>query len=138
MAPWTCPECHRPFLHTNQVHSCVSIDPYAHLDDKDPNVRKTYDKLQHVVMKFGNVKISPTKSTIMFVSKSTFLAVKPKKEWLDIEFLLDKEVHEYPVHKVVRSNKSRVAHFVRLEKPKDLTAKLIALLKISYKITNEA
>lgn len=97
-----------------------------------------YDKLWSEVKKFGGVKVSPSKSTIMFVSKSTFVAVKPKEEWIDIEFLLDKEVSEFPIHKTFRANKSRVAHFVRLESPKDVNGRLIGWLKASYKLTSEA
>ena len=138
MTNWTCPNCHRPFKHKNQAHSCVSLDPSVHLDNKNPIVRTIYKKLLKEVQKFDNVKVSVTKSSVMFVSKSTFVAVKPKLNWMDIEFLLDREVNEFPIHKTVRANKSRVAHFVRLEHPKDITAKLIRWLKESHKITSEA
>jgi hypothetical protein len=135
---WTCPLCHRPFKHKNQAHSCVQIEAEAHLADKHPNVKKIYDKLLTEVRKFGAVKVSPTKSTIMFVSKSTFIAVKPKHDWIDIEFLLDEEVNEYPIHRTIRANKSRVAHFVRLQSPKDVSARLVRWLKASYTITSKA
>jgi hypothetical protein len=135
---WLCPTCHRPFKHKNQAHSCVTLDASVHLDDKSPNVRKIYDKLWSEVRKFGDLNVSVTKSSIMFVSKSTFVAVKPKRNWLDVEFLLDKEVNKFPIHKTFRANKSRVAHFVRLESAKDVSAKLIRWLKASYKFTSEA
>jgi hypothetical protein len=138
MNSWTCPYCNRPFKHKNQAHSCVVIDAETHIENKSPNVKKIYDKLWKEVKKFGNVRVSPTKSTIMFVSKSTFVAVKPKKDWIDIEFLLDREVNEYPIHKTFRANKSRVAHFVRLESPNDVSARLVRWLKASYDITSKA
>lgn len=136
--PWICPECNRPFKHKNQAHSCVRIEEAVHLENKSPATRLIYDRLREAVRKFGDVKTSGTKSSIMFVSRSTFLAVKPKRGWIDIEFLLDKEVTDYPVYKTFRSNKSRVAHFVRLQSPKDVSTKLIGLLKRSYEVTNEA
>lgn len=136
MNNWHCPRCHRPFKHKNQAHSCVSLSPDIHLDNRSPNVRRVYDTLADHVQGFGEVKISTTKSTIMFVARSTFLAVKPKHNWLDIEFLLDEEVNEYPITKTFRANKSRVAHFVRLESPKDVTRKLLCLLKQSYNLTS--
>jgi hypothetical protein len=138
MTNWICPNCTRPFKHKNQAHSCVTLDARVHLDDKSPNFRKTYDKLWSEVKRFGSVKVSVTKSSIMFVSKSTFIAVKPKQNWLDIEFLLDHEVNEFPIHKTVRTNKSRVAHFVRLESPKDVSVKLISWLQASYSLTANA
>lgn len=132
---WTCPACHRPFKHKNQAHSCVTIDAAAHIDNKSPNVQATYKKLEQAVRKFGSVKVSPTKSSIMFVSGSTFLAVKPKRAWIDIEFLLEREVHDYPVHKTFRANKSRVAHFVRLESPKDVSGKVLSWLRQSHALS---
>lgn len=135
---WLCPNCRRPFKHKNQAHSCVTIEANTHLDNKSLKVRTTYDKLWLEVKKFGGVKVSATKSSIMFVSKSTFVAVKPKQNWLDIEFLLENEVKAFPIHKTFRANKSRVAHFVRLESPKDVSAKLVAWLKSSYELTANA
>jgi hypothetical protein len=101
-------------------------------------VRNIYDKLWSEVRKFGDLNVSVTKSSIMFVSRNTFIAVKPKMNWLDIEFLLDREVHEFPIHKVVRANKSRVAHFVRLENPKEVSVKLVSWLRESYELTKSA
>lgn len=135
---WFCPRCHRPFKHRNQAHSCVRIEAATHLENKNPVVTLIYEKLAKAVGTFGDVKISSTKSSIMFVSKSTFLALKPKQNWIDIEFLLREEVNKYPIHKTFRANKSRIAHFVRLQSPKDVSASLIGLLRRSYKITSEA
>ena len=117
---------------------CVQRYANTHLENKSPNVRNIYKKLLKAVTKFGDVTVSPTKSTIMFVSNSTFVAVKPKRNWIDIEFLLDEEVNEFPIHKTFRANKSRVAHFVRLERPKDVNARLVGWLRASYILTSEA
>lgn len=88
------------------------------------------------VSDFGNVTISPAKNCILLKSASTFLALKPKKEWMDIEFLLDEETDEFPVHKTLRVSKNRVAHFVRLEHPREITRKLTGWLKRSFEITS--
>lgn len=133
---WNCPKCSRPFKHKNQAHSCVSLNADVHIDDKSPNVRKIYNRLRGEVKKFGVVKVSVTKRSIMFVSNGTFAAVKPKQHWIDLEFLLDAEVNEFPIHKTIRANKSRVAHFVRLEHAKDVNAKLIRWLRESYTSTS--
>ena len=103
-----------------------------------PIAREIYDKLWSRVKALGDVSVSVTKSSIMFVSKSTFAAVKPKQNWVDVEFLLDKEVIEFPIHKTSRANKSRVAHFVRLESAKDVSAKLVLWLKASYELARNA
>jgi hypothetical protein len=74
----------------------------------------------------------------MLKAPSTFLAVKPKKSRVDIEFILDKEIHEFPVHKTIRYTKRRWAHFVRLAHSKQISKKLLGWLKASYRLVNEA
>ena len=138
IANWICPNCKRPFRNKNQAHSCIRIAAASHLENKSPQVRNIYEKLSRSVRKFGTVRVSATKSSIMCVSKSTFAAVKPKQEWIDLEFLLDEKVEQYPIHKTFRANKSRVAHFVRLENPRDVNARLLFWLKQSYDLTKSA
>ena len=134
---WTCPECKRIFKHKNQWHSCVKVNIDVHFTDKSTKVKKIYDKLMGKVTKFGKIYVSPAKGSIMIKGKSTFLALKPRKDWLDIEFLSDREVNEYPIHKIFRVSKRRVAHSVRLEAPKEITMKLLRWIKQSYDLVNK-
>ena len=133
---WTCPNCNRPFKHKNQDHSCVRIDADEHFIGKSVVVKEIYDRMMARVSKFGNVIVSPARHAILVTSASTFLAVKPKKEWLDIEFILGRIVTDFPINKTVRTNKTRVAHFVRLESPKDVDKQLIGWLKEAYETVN--
>jgi Domain of unknown function (DUF5655) len=88
------------------------------------------------VMKFGDVNVSPVKNGVMLKGLSTFLAVKPKKSWVDIEFILGETINEYPVHKTFRYTKGKVAHFVRLMQPKDVSKKLLGWLQESFRFIN--
>jgi len=133
---WVCPDCGRQFKHKNQAHSCVRLNPDDHFIGKDPKVRATYDKLLREVEKFGDVNVSSVKIGMMLKAPSTFVAVKPKKSWVDIEFILDEEINQFPVHKTFRYTKGRFAHFVRLEGPKDVSKKLLGWLKRSYLLVN--
>ncbi len=134
MSPWLCPECGRTFRNPNQAHSCVRIKPEALLQKSEPVVREIYRKLSVTVTRFGNVHVSATKSAIMFSRNSTFLAVKPKRQWLDIEYLLDTGTCAFPVYKTIRANKSRVAHFVRLESVRDISKTLEHNLKRAFRL----
>ena len=133
---WVCPDCGRRFKHRNQEHSCVRLNPDDHFVGKEPRVRKIYDRLLSEVMKFGNVDVSPVKNGVMLKGQSTFLAVKPKKSWVDIEFILGEEVNVYPVHKTFRYTKGKVAHFVRLSSPQQVNKKLIGWLRESFRFIN--
>jgi hypothetical protein len=112
------------------------LNPDDHFIGREPHVREIYDTLLRGVRKFGNVDVSPVKNGVMLKGVSTFLAVKPKKSWVDIEFILGDEISEYPVHKAVRYTKRKVAHFVRLERPQDVNRKLLAWLRKSFRFIN--
>jgi hypothetical protein len=134
--PWSCPVCQRPFKHKNQMHSCIRVEVGEHLAGKNPHVVAIFQGLQAGMKRFGEVRVSSVKNCILFKSASTFLALKPKKEWVDIEFLLDQEIDEFPVHKTVRVSKNRVAHFVRLEHPREINRQLMRWLRRSFEITS--
>lgn len=77
------------------------------------------------------------KNCILVKSVSTFLAIKPKTTCMDVEFLLDEEVDVFPIHKAIRVSKNRVAHFIRIEHPKEVNRQLIAWLKRAYELTSK-
>jgi hypothetical protein len=133
---WSCPVCQRPFKHKNQIHSCVRVEVEEHLAGKSPRVEAIVQALLARVKEFGNVRVNSVKNCILLKSASTFLALKPKKEWVDIEFLLDQEIDEFPVHKTVRASKNQVAHFARLEHPKEINQQLMRWLRRSFEVTS--
>jgi hypothetical protein len=90
--------------------------------------------LKKVAMDFDDVKINSVKNAILFTAKSHFLAVKPKKSLLDIEFVLDEPVEGFPIHKTVRASKHKWAHFVRLEKPEEVDMQLAGWIQRAYKV----
>ncbi len=135
---WTCPDCGRQFKHRNQSHSCLRVNPDDHFVGKDPKVKETYDKLLSEVQKFGDVNVSPVRVGVMLKKGSTFLALKPKKTCLDIEFILDEEITEFPVYKTFKYTAGRWAHFVRLENPHDVTKKLLVWLRRSYDLISSS
>jgi len=135
--PWICPKCGRQFKHATNYHSCVKVDADRHFINKKPEVKAMFEKILKETKKFGNVNVSPVQNSIMLKNASTFLAIKPKKEWADIEFFLPEEVHEFPVYKTARYTKNKVVHFVRLENPKEVDKQLMRWLKISYDLAGE-
>ena len=117
---WTCPTCFRKFRITNQPHSCMVRDAAHHFSNKKPEIRAVFDKITGLLAKLGPVQISYVQNAILISATSTFLAVKPKKDRVDIEFILNHEVTDFPVHKTVRVSRNKVAHFVTLGTPDDL------------------
>ena len=135
---WICPECGRQFKHMNQSHSCVRLNPDDLFPWKDVHVKETYDRLLAEVKKFGDVNVSPVRVGVMLKAGGTFAAVKPKKSWVDLEFILDEEISEFPVHKTFRYTAGRWAHFVRLEHSRDVSRKLLVWLRRSYNLISNS
>ena len=135
---WICPECGRQFKHTNQSHSCVRLNPDDLFPGKDVHVKETYDRLLAEVKKFGDVNVSPVRVGVMLKAGGTFAAVKPKKSWVDLEFILDEEISEFTVHKTFRYTAGRWAHFVRLEHSRDVSRKLLVWLRRSYNLISNS
>jgi predicted transport protein len=134
---WICSTCGRQFRNTNQDHSCLITDLESHFVNKQQNVIDTFEKIKNEVMQLEGVQINSVKNAILFQTKSNFLAVKPKKTHLDIEFVLDEKVDEFPIYKTFQATKSKYAHFVRLESPEEVDEQLILWLRKAYKISSE-
>lgn len=134
---WNCPNCGRSFRNTNQDHSCLITDLESYFVNKQQNVIDTFEKIKNEVMQLEGVQINSVKNAILFQAKSNFLAVKPKKAHLDIEFVLDEKVDEFPIYKTFQATKSKCAHFVRLESPEEVDEQLIQWFRIAYKISSE-
>ncbi len=131
---WTCPNCNRQFSNTNQDHSCIVVDLKLHLINKQQNVIDTFNKLKNKVLLFDDVRINSVKNVILFRSKSTFLAIKPKKAFIDIEFVMDKKVEGFPIYKTVQASKYKWAHFMRLESTEEVDDQLLSWIRKAYNV----
>jgi Domain of unknown function (DUF5655) len=129
---WTCPNCGRSFKNPNQSHSCVVVKPEELLRKSSDHVVFIYRKLDAEVRKLGKVQVNCSKSTINYTYNSTFLVLKPKKERMDLEFLLDNEVNEFPINKTFRVSRHRVGHCVSLEDVAEIDRQLLAWIKQAY------
>lgn len=135
---WTCPRCGRSFHRKDQPHSCDVRDIDSHFAGKPPALRCVFDALTGRLQSFGPVKISPVKNAIIISAKTTFLAIKPRKDCVEIEFLLDHAVEEFPVTKTVRASRNRYAHFIKLEQPEEVNDQLMHWLFLSYNTVENA
>lgn len=134
---WTCSNCKKEFRNKNQVHSCARVKLEDHLKNKSPQVIAIFDKLIREMNKFGEITLNPVKTSVQMRSGATFLSIKPKKDYLEIEFQLGEEVDKLPVYKNIRISKNRVLHFAILKSPQEVNTQLISWLKKSYELINK-
>ncbi|MEW6470428.1 MAG: DUF5655 domain-containing protein [Bacteroidota bacterium] len=134
---WICPKCKRPFKSRNQWHSCVRVDPDS-IFDRFPLAEGLYKKLVKKIRGFGpDVMISAAKSCVFAKAPGTFIAFKPKKDHLLLEFFLSKAVEEFPVEKTFRYSRTKVVHWVRIDGKEQINAQLLRWLRESYRISRQ-
>jgi hypothetical protein len=80
------------------------------------------------------MQISPAINAIMLTRESTFLAVKPKRDRIDIEFLLSDEIDNPRINKIIQANQSKFAHFVKLTTPDEVDDELLFWLKMAWDV----
>jgi hypothetical protein len=110
----------------------VVVDPAALLSNCDKNVHEIYAAVSKFIKTLGKSQENASSSTINFKNGATFLVLKPKKSRMEIEFVLPDEKNEFPVYKVFRISKNRVAHYVAVEKAGEIDAQVKKWLKAAY------
>ncbi|HWB25016.1 MAG TPA: DUF5655 domain-containing protein [Chitinophagaceae bacterium] len=132
---WTCPKCGRSFKRAEQNHACKLVDK-EDLFKKRPAVLKAlYKKIFDIVKTFGEFREETVlPDVIFFKTRSTFLGLKVKKEWLEVEFFLDHLENVPPVAKFLQTSKHRVVHLVKIDDESDIDAQLVNWMRQSYQL----
>lgn len=131
---WTCPKCGKQFRNANQWHSCARVDVETHLAKTSPEVRATYDKLLRAVERFGRVTLDPVKTAIQIRAGATFISLRVKRDHIDVDFSLARQVSEFPVYKSLRISRNRVLHFAVLEGPDDVDRRFVGWMREAYNL----
>ena len=134
---WSCPKCHRNFRNSNQYHTCRLVNKESFFERRPPHFKSLYEAIKNQVKELGEFREEAVlPDVIFFKTKSTFLAIKVKKAWLDIEFFLDHLEEEPPVKKFLQTSKRRFAHLVSIDEEEDIDKQLIDWIKASYTLIN--
>ncbi len=129
---WICPTCKKRFRNRNQEHSCALVDIERHFKNKSPEIRTIYDRLMAAIRNFGTIEVNSVKTSIQVRAGANFLSIMPKRNKVQIEFQLNREVLAPPVYRNLRISRNRVLHYAVLESTKDINARMIRLLRESY------
>jgi len=130
---WTCPKCKRSFRNANQNHSCVLVSKDDLFAKRPAFLKKLYNKIVSEVKKLGEYREETVlPDVIFFKTRSTFLAVKVKKDFLEVEFFLDHHEDDPSIAKWLQTSKHRFAHVVKVDSDEDITTQLTDWIKHSY------
>ena len=132
---WTCPTCGRSFRKANQSHSCRLTAKEELFAKRSPDLKEIYDKIISAIKPWGTFReeaVPP--DTIFLKTHSTFLAVKIKRDRLDIEFFLDHLENNSPVSKFLQTSAHRFVHYVPVDCNADIDSRLINWIRESYRL----
>ena len=135
---WICPDCGKSFRNRNQWHSCYSLNLEDHLRNKPEPIRNAVNVLLNEIGKFGPIELNPVKSVIQVKAGATFLSVKPKKDFIELEFQLGEEIDQFPVHRTVRISGKRALHFLYIQGLEDINDQLLDWLRKSYQLVSQS
>ncbi|MFC2101677.1 DUF5655 domain-containing protein [Bacteroidota bacterium] len=108
----------------------------SHFSGRPEVLKNIVDKIITHAESFGEVHISSVKNAVLISSVSTFLALKVKKDRVEIEFVLSETREGFPVYKVVRVSKNRVAHFVAVGSLEEVDDYLLGLIRKAYQVVS--
>lgn len=121
------------------MHTCKLVNQEKFFIGRPAHFYKMYQAIQSIVGQWGEYREEAVEpDVIFFKSKSTFLALKIKKRWIDVEFFLDHLEDVPPVKKFLQTSKYRFAHLVSIDEPEDIDQQLKDWLYASYKLISNA
>ena len=130
---WTCRVCNRVFKRRGQPHSCKLVSSADFFDRRPPVFQKLYfiiiNSLQ-LLGPYSEEAIPPDR--IFFKSGSTFLGLRLKKNYMEVEFFLDHREEEPSISKFLQTSKNRYAHVVPVSQEEDLSPAVLAWIRESY------
>lgn len=103
-----------------------------HLNDKDPEVVKTYNKLIEKLSGFGPVKIEPHKTSIHLVNRFGFAGVYTRRNYINLELHLAYKLDSPRVTKAEQASKNRYHHIIKLNSEKEIDKELLGWLHEAY------
>lgn len=106
-----------------------------HFTDKDPIVRKLYDKLLGVLSGLGPIVEEPKKTSIHLVRKSALAGVETRKSYLLLNIKADHKIDSSRFVKAEQVSTNRFHHKLKIENMDDIDEELKGWLKEAYLIS---
>lgn len=128
---WTCPICERDLKKENQWHMCIKADLNSLFVSKPKELEFIFDKILAAVTEWDDVIVNNTKNAIVFVHRQTFLVIRPKLKFLDLQFYSKDLQSCPPFFKSTQVSKKFENHF-RISTLEEISPTLLKFIRQSY------
>ena len=113
-----------------------SFSVTSHFVDKDPSIRKLYDRLIAELRKSGPFQEEAKKTSIHLVNRSALAGVQVQKTCLLLNIKSDHRIKSPRIEKTEQISAGRFHQVVKLSSPKDLDKELRDWLKEAYELSS--
>lgn len=129
---WQCPKCQRRFEKIGQIHSCQTKPLEAHFLNKE-TAKEIFEALSKEISdKVGKVEVVSIPCCIHLFGHYDFLAALPKKDRLEIRFVLNKMLETDRLKASVPVSKTEFKNCIDVFSAKEIDEELISWLKEAY------
>jgi len=128
---WTCTKCERIFEKAKQPHSCKKIPLKEHFKNKE-KAKKLFNYLVEQVNNIGKVKIISLPCCIHLFGKYDFLAALPKRDGLEIRFVLNRVLNGPRLTQSVPMSSSVFKNCFEITSEKEIDNEFVGWLTESY------
>lgn len=107
----------------------------SHFAQKDPVVRKIYERVLRNSSEFGSVVEGPKKTSIHLVNNTAFAGVATRKNAIILTIKSDRKLSSPRIHKSEQTSARRFHHEIKLTSPKDVDVELTGWLKAAFELS---
>lgn len=133
---WICPSCSRIFSKANQSHSCKKVLIETHFVNK-PKARTLFEYLlKQIKKKIGKCKTVSIPCCIHLFGSYDFLAVLPKKDCIEVRFVLQRKVDTPRIKKSVPISSKTFKNCLDISSLEEIDEELVKWIKESYHLRN--
>ena len=107
----------------------------SHFAQKEPVVRRIYERVLRNSAKFGAVVEEPKKTSIHLVNRTAFAGIATRKDAIILTIKSDRKLTSPRIHKSEQVSAHRFHHEIRLTSPKDVDRELAGWLKAAFEMS---
>lgn len=132
---WCCPSCGRTFRRAGQPHSCHVVALEDHLPAGHP-MRPVFDHLlAEVHARTGACEIVALPCCVHLKGREDFVAVLPRKRYLQVRFSLDRELDDPRIRRSAQISRTTFKHVVEVADAADVDEQLLDWLAEAHDLT---
>lgn len=129
---WICLKCERIFQKANQPHSCHKVSLEDHFNNRGL-AKELFDILvKEIIEKIGKCKIISIPCCVHLYGNYDFLAALPKKEKLEIRFVLGRILSSPRLNQNVPVSKRYYKNCINLKNKEEINTELLGWIKEAY------